>query len=221
MESINLIIWSGQPIFIEGIKNIFNRQISINIFEYDENNLNSSVNIRENVFNFILINDVCSDKNTILNFIKKLSLKSEQLKTIICTNREEADYLKKLKKLGVKGFIHLGSSFITLPSIITFINDGNIYYDPKLKGLLLNREADDNNLELPVIELTKREKEVLLLISKGMKNIEIAQELYLSPRTIEIYKSHLIEKLNLTGASELLKYAVKIKVTVNQPHDYL
>jgi len=60
--------------------------------------------------------------------------------------------------LGVKGFIHLGSSFITLPSIITFINDGNIYYDPNLKVLLLNREADDNNLELPVIELTKREK---------------------------------------------------------------
>jgi len=211
MELINLFIWSGQPIFIDGIKNRFNRKISLNIVEYDENSLNSSVNIRKNVFNFILINDVCSDKNTILNFIKKLSLKSEQLKTIICTNREEADYLINLKTLGVKGFIHLGSSFATLPSILNKINNGNIYYDPKLKGLLSNRAVSNNNLELPINLLTKREKEVLLLVSRGMKNIEIAKELYLSPHTIGRHKCNLIEKLNLSGAPELLKYAVNLK----------
>jgi DNA-binding NarL/FixJ family response regulator len=136
MELINLFIWSGQPIFIEGIKNIFNKEISLNIIEYDENSMNSSVKIRKNVLNFILINDVCSDRNTILDFIEELSLNSKQLKTIICTNREEADYLITLKTLGVTGFIHLGSSFATLPSILNLINDGNIYYDPKLKSLL-------------------------------------------------------------------------------------
>ncbi len=212
MESINLFIWSGEPIFIEGIKNIFNRDISLNIYEYDENSLSSSIKIRKNVFNFILINDVCSDKDTIINFISTLSLNSKSLNTIICTNREDADYLIKLNKLGVKGFIHLGSTFATLPSILNLINSGNVYYDPILKNLLSNRAVNDNKVNISNQILTKREKEVLLLISKGLKNIEIAQELYISPRTIEIHKSHLIEKFNLTGASELLKYAVKLKL---------
>jgi len=211
MESINLFVWSGQPIFIDGIKNIFNRKISLNIIEYDENSFNSSANIRSNVLNFILINDVCSDKNTILNFIKTLSLNSEQLKTIICTNREEADYLISLKTLGVKGFIHLGSTFATLPSILNLINDGNIYYDTKFNGLLINRAVSDNNLESPIKVLTKREKEILLLISRGMKNIEMAKELYLSPYTIGRHKSNIIEKLHLSGASELLKIAIDLK----------
>ncbi len=211
MGSINFFIWSGQPIFIEGIKNIFNREISINIFEYDENNLNSKVEIRQSIFNFILIDDVCFDKNSILNFMTNLSLKPKCPNTIIFTHCEEADYLKKLKNLGVKGFIHLGSKLTTLPSILNSINKGEIYCDKKFKCLLLKSAFINDQKEIKKEVLTKREKEVLILLSEGMKNIEIAKKLFLSIRTVETHKSHLIEKLNLNGAAELLKYAVKLK----------
>ena len=68
----------------------------------------------------------------------------------------------------------------------------------------LPQEADN---QLITLDLTNREKEVLALLTKGLSNVEIASELYLSPRTIEKYVSSLLRKTDTSNRSELVRFA--------------
>lgn len=58
------------------------------------------------------------------------------------------------------------------------------------------------------LRITKREKEILSLIAEGIKNAEIAERLFISPRTVETHKSHLLRKLKLKCTAELTCFAV-------------
>ena len=61
----------------------------------------------------------------------------------------------------------------------------------------------------PAERLSDRELEVFQLIGKGFGNTDIARQLHLSPKTVETYRGHIKEKLNLTSSTELLQYAIR------------
>jgi DNA-binding NarL/FixJ family response regulator len=65
-------------------------------------------------------------------------------------------------------------------------------------------------------KLSDRELEVFHLIGKGFKAAQIADQLFLSPKTIETYRSRIEEKLNLTSAAELLQYSIKFEKSQNR-----
>lgn len=61
-------------------------------------------------------------------------------------------------------------------------------------------------------DLTKREKEVLSLVANGKSNTEVANELFISTKTVDTHKTHILEKLGLKNTAELVKYAIKNKL---------
>ena len=72
------------------------------------------------------------------------------------------------------------------------------------------QHMDENEANVTTYqELTKREKEILSLVAKGYSNKEIAEMLFLSVKTIETHRSHIVEKLQLRTRSELVNYAIK------------
>jgi two-component system, NarL family, response regulator DevR len=64
-------------------------------------------------------------------------------------------------------------------------------------------------------ELTKQEKNVLALIAQGWRTAKIAQELFISPRTVETHLSHIFEKLGVSSRTEAALYALQAKLAVN------
>jgi len=71
-------------------------------------------------------------------------------------------------------------------------------------GAITNRINEGSNI-------TKREREILSLIAEGIKNAEIAERLFISPRTVEAHKTHLLKKLKLKCTAELACFAVSYK----------
>src|SRR5699024_11977913 len=71
----------------------------------------------------------------------------------------------------------------------------------------LSRTGSDQ--PAPGKKLTKREKEIITLIAKGLTSNEIADKLYISPRTVDTHRSNLMEKLELKNIAELVRYAIK------------
>jgi two-component system response regulator NreC len=67
------------------------------------------------------------------------------------------------------------------------------------------RQEQDTNLD----GLTEREREVLTLIAEGLTNQEIAQRLYISVKTVQTHRAHIMEKLNLHDRTELVRYAIR------------
>jgi DNA-binding NarL/FixJ family response regulator len=65
---------------------------------------------------------------------------------------------------------------------------------------------------LKVTDLTKREREVLALVANGKSNKEVADQLFISTKTVDTHKTHILDKLGLKNTAELVKYAIKNKL---------
>jgi two-component system, NarL family, response regulator NreC len=82
--------------------------------------------------------------------------------------------------------------------------DDQLYVYPKLAARLVRREPED--------DLTDRERQILRLIALGYTNQEIAGDLYLSVRTIEAHRRHILDKLRLSTRAELVRYALERRI---------
>jgi len=70
---------------------------------------------------------------------------------------------------------------------------------------------------LETLSISKREHEVLVLIAQGLSNNEIAEKLFISPRTVETHKTNIMQKLALEDTSKLIRYAVELKMKGQRP----
>ncbi len=121
----------------------------------------------------------------------------------------EEDYLHKMINAGAKGFLLKNSSIDEIERAIHLVNDGKNCYSDDLLGYFTNKFIDISPKDDDSIKLTRREIEVLNLVSKGMSNSEIADKLFISKRTVDGHKANLIQKTGSKNVVDLLIYAIK------------
>lgn len=136
---------------------------------------------------------------------------SPQIKILVLTVYEDTDSLHLLLKSGASGYVLKSTVAEELPQAIRRIASGGVYIDPMLVGRLVDStvrktpSADGSSTEA----LSHREIEVLRLLAWGHSNAEIAEQLHLSVRTIETYKTRSMEKLGLNNRVDIVRYAVQ------------
>lgn len=139
--------------------------------------------------------------------INELGLPS---KIVILTVHADEDYLFQTLKAGASGYVHKSSADRELIDAIRTVNRGEVFLYPtairKLLGEYLKGGAKQSDEKEP---LTNREREVLKLTAEGYTNNEIAEQLVISPKTVDTYRQRIMEKLNLHHRSELIRYALK------------
>lgn len=118
-------------------------------------------------------------------------------------------------KAGAKGYLPKDTSKEELLEAIKVLSEGGEYYsklvsDNLLKGYIKNFKVEQNLMEKQ--ELTQREIEILKLASSGYTNKEIADKLFISTKTVDAHKNHIMQKLKLKNTAELVLYAVKNKI---------
>jgi len=121
----------------------------------------------------------------------------------------EEDYLHKMINAGVKGFLLKNSSIDEIERAIKMINAGKNCYSDDLLGYFTNKFIDTSPKDDDLVKLTRREIEVLNLVSKGMSNSEIADKLFISKRTVDGHKANLIQKTGSKNVVDLLIYSIK------------
>jgi DNA-binding NarL/FixJ family response regulator len=139
-------------------------------------------------------------------------LKAElpQLKVIALTAHEDEGYLTQLCKAGADGYVLKRSAGDDLIQALASVGRGGVYFDQDLAAKALTRQRGSGaGREPATIELSEREREVLLRVASGFSNKEIATELGLSVKTIETYKVRVGEKLGLRSRAEMVQYALR------------
>jgi DNA-binding NarL/FixJ family response regulator len=132
-------------------------------------------------------------------------------KMLVLTMHAEAEYLFKVLENGGSGYVLKQGVDSDLFEAIRTIVAGNVFLYPSATRLLLSRYLDGNNpQEIDAYDkLSEREREVLKLTAEGYSSQEIAEQLFLSPKTVETYRSRLMQKLNLHHRSEVVRYALR------------
>jgi len=130
-------------------------------------------------------------------------------RVLVLTMHEDSIYLDKVMAAGGNGFVLKRVADVELLSAIRAVHRGEFYVDTSFQKYLVTRAL---NPEKPAkmkrnFELTTREKELLQLIALGYSNIEIADKLNISIKTVENHKTRIHDKLGVNSRSKIVRYA--------------
>lgn len=148
----------------------------------------------------VLILDIGLPQVDGLQLLKKIRRHYPQQRIIIYTAQEEALYARLAYQSGASGFVHKGASLEKLVRCIEQVMQGERVFPPSLGD-----EQEENG---PGPSLTAKELQVLALLSKGLSNLQIAEMLNISNKTVSTHKKNILRK---TGAANLLELAAVFK----------
>lgn len=139
------------------------------------------------------------------------------LRIITLSMYGEEDYYFKMVAQGVKGFMLKNSDISEVYTALEVVLDGGSYFSQELLcNLVSNLRSSSavDNMYVPeeqteAVTLSEREKEILLLICKGMTNYEIADMLFISKRTVDKHRANILEKTTCKNTANLVVYAIK------------
>lgn len=159
----------------------------------------------------IIIMDIAMPKMDGLEAMRRIRDLGLPCKMLALTMHAEAEYLFKVLEDGGSGYVLKQGVDSDLFEAIRTVMAGNVFLYPSATRLLLSRYLDGNTEEErdEYTKLSEREREVLKLTAEGYSSQEIADQLILSPKTVETYRSRLMQKLNLHHRSELVRFALR------------
>lgn len=143
---------------------------------------------------------------------KKCCEKYPELKVIALTMFGEEQYYLKMIEAGAKGFLLKNSDIEEVIKAIKTVYDGGTYFSQEILYHMVKNIKEVRKEAVPVVKLSKREKEILELICKGFSNTEIASELNISKRTVEKHRSNILIKTQTYNTASLVMFAVENKL---------
>ena len=149
-----------------------------------------------------------------INLIVQLNISNLKLKILIVSVIDSEEIVLKTIKAGAKGFLGKDSDRNSLMEAIYTLRNGHDYYSQSITHLLLNRyisslKSDDLSQNANLESLSSRQIEILKLWGESYTNQEIADKFFISVRTVESHKNHIMQKLNLKSTVDMVKFAIK------------
>ena len=156
----------------------------------------------------VLVDITLPGKNGV-EFIKDARAMYPDLRVLAMSMHDESLYADRVLRAGGRGYIRKQEGGDKLIEAMRRVLHGEISVSEKMTGRLLEKLSGRTTMDSPLEGLSDRELEVFQLIGCGKTMKEIGDELHLSPKTIEVHRSHIREKLRVTSAAELVAYAAR------------
>jgi two-component system response regulator NreC len=136
-------------------------------------------------------------------------------KVLAVTQYDDSEYVIPVIAAGAYGFITKSAAFSELASAIQAVHNGESFLSPSAAAALVEecqQKTNDKAEDDPYQHLTDREREVLKLVVEGNTAKEIAEIMVISPKTVEWYKTSLMNKLNIHNKADLIRYAIRKRI---------
>ncbi len=163
----------------------------------------------------LVLMDISMPRLNGIGATKEAIVKYPDLKIIALSMFGEEQYYHKMLQAGAKGFVLKESGSDELLMAITTVMKGNFYFSKEILNNMIRNISANNNVNGDAIhkhKLSEREIEILKLICQGLSNVEIAEKLSISQRTVEGHRSKIIDKTEARSSIHLVLYAVKNKL---------
>lgn len=212
-QKIRIIIADDHPVFRNGLANIISKDNEIEIIGEADNGERALELINELKPDIALL-DIHMPKMTGLQVLREIKKKKIEVKTIFLSIYSDEEIFDEAMDNGISGYVLKDSAVSDILECIVKVAEGNYYISPSVSNFLVNRRDKIKKLESnkPAInELTKTELNVLRLIAEGKTSNEIAEEMFVSHKTIENHRTNINSKLNLKGPHSLIKFAIENK----------
>lgn len=162
----------------------------------------------------VLIRNMNKVETSDIDDIGVITKRFPKLKILMVSNSENEDTIYRIIKAGVKGFLTGEASRQELVEAVYTLRNGFDYFSKCIMDIIVNNyinnvKSENTPRDSQVEMLSSRELDILRLWGDGLTNKEIADKLFISIRTVESHKTHIMNKLNLKTFVDLLKYSIK------------
>ena len=208
MEKKKILIADDHPIFRSGLKALIDADAAFEVTSEatdGERALELIVEARPH----IAVLDYNMPKLNGFAVLQKLTdLNLDVLPVMLTMHNDEAMFARAFE-LGVRGYVLKDSASVDIVSCLHAVADGEIYTSAPVTTFLLKRASRSNRSADGVDSLTPAEKKILRMIAEGKTSKAIADELYVSVRTVENHRANISSKLGLSGSHALFKFAIQ------------
>lgn len=209
---ITIAIAEDHQMLIDGVISFFEYNDNIKIVGTANNGLDliELVNKKQPK---LVITDIRMPKMDGIEATKHIKKKYPHIKVLAMTMFDQHEAIKQMIDAGATGYILKNSGIKMLSKAIEEVCNGNTFFDPNVAFNFMNQYVNHNVTvgKESVIILSKREKEILHLIGRGLTSKQIADELFIAKSTVDTHRKNMMRKLDLEGTNELIKYALNKK----------
>lgn len=211
-DKIEIIIADDHMMIREGLKQLLELDGTMKVIA-EANDGEECLNLlNKKIHPDILLLDINMPKKNGIEVLEYIKQNKIPVKVLILTVHNEVEYLLKAVDIGIDGYLLKDSSYDELKEAIDVVISGNTYIQPSLLPAL-NESMEDYALDKEKIELlTKRELDVLRLISEGCSNKKISDELTISERTVKNHISHIFKKIDVEDRTQAAVFAIRNKI---------
>lgn len=212
-DKIEIIIADDHMMIREGLKQLLELDGTMKVIA-EANDGEECLNLlNKKIHPDILLLDINMPKKNGIEVLEYIKQNKIPVKVLILTVHNEVEYLLKAVDIGIDGYLLKDSSYDELKEAIDVVISGNTYIQPSLLPAL-NESLEDYALDKEKIEcLTKRELDVLRLISEGCSNKKISDELTISERTVKNHISHIFRKIDVEDRTQAAVFAIRNKIS--------
>lgn len=162
--------------------------------------------------------DISMQGKSGLELLKDIKAVHPEVPVLVMSMHDELLYAERVLRAGARGYVMKRAGGEPVLQAIRQILSGNVYVSERMSAHILDRFSGDraSKHQSPIEILTDREFEVFKLIGEGCTTRAIAQRLHISPKTVDVYRQHLKEKLDLPTATSMIQHAVRWVETQNR-----
>jgi DNA-binding NarL/FixJ family response regulator len=205
--NIRILISDDHRVFIDGMRALLKEVPGLEVVADAENGEEMIAQVALHRPDVVLT-DIHMPVMNGIEASKEILKQFPETKIIALTMMNESPYIKKMLELGACGYILKTVDKAELVRVINKVATGEKHFSQEITSTLMNDFSGRSTIpQNPVNSLTRREKEVLLLIAQGLTDKEIAERVFLSPLTVVSHRKNLLSKLGMKNKVELTRFA--------------
>ena len=212
MNKVSILIADDHQLFRSGVRHLLRDVEDLQVIGETKTGRETVAFCKERKPDMVLMDidfpDLCGVEIT-----KIVKLSNPNIKILALSMHDEDNYVVNMFKGGVSGYVVKDASFEELVRAIRAIRDGNSYFSKNISKSFFEQKNSRNKMlqsSSKKVAVTDRELEILKYVTDEMTNKEIAESLFISPRTVETHKRNLMQKLQVKNTVGLVKYYLKL-----------
>lgn len=210
-KPIEVLLADDHAMFRAGLRALLESESNIEIVG-EASNGDEAVDMARTEKPDIVIMDLSMPESDGLEATRRITALDLDVDVLVLTVHAEEEYLVPVVEAGASGYLTKTSADRDLVEALNVVAKGEVYLPPQATKLLLKeyKAAEEGGEQSRLHELSSREQEVLALTAEGFSSREIGEKLFISPKTVDTYRSRIMKKLELNHRSELVRFALKV-----------
>jgi two-component system, NarL family, response regulator DegU len=207
---LNILIADDHPIFLKGLKEVIETDTDLKVVAESPNGQEALIAFQTLKVDVVILDIDMPRLNGLDAAEQMLKLKPDLPIIILTMHKEKAPFMRSLE-IGVQGYVLKENAVSDVVNAIYKVHEGNSYLSPEMSSYLFRRSsASPKQSKVDVLSLlTPTEKQILKMVAEYKSSKEIADELFISEKTVFNHRMNISKKLNLTGKNSLLRFAVE------------